>query len=530
MRRCNRYSLTVMGVVMGLLLVTGSVLADSGGGWPSAGNDLQNTRYQNTESKISAANASNLAVQWQFTTAGDVSATPAVDGSTVYFPDSAGNLYAVDRDTGALIWSRTIESYTNVPGDFSRTTPAIAGDKLIFGDQAGKKGSSANLMAVNKKTGDLLWVTQADSHPFSIITQSAIVDGNDVYVGISSAEELYSTSPGYVCCSFRGSMINVNANTGQIKWRTYTVPEGFSGGAVWGSTPAVDKSRKSLYISTGNNYSVPADVATCVAAAGNDPGALQACLPADDYFDSVMALDLKTGAVKWGTRALPYDAWNVNCFDPEFFPPELGITPNPDLCPAPAGPDYDFGQGPALFTTRMGKKNTDLVGAGQKSGQYWTFNPDTGAVVWSTQVGPGGVSGGLQWGSATDGKRIYVAESNSYNVPTDITDGGFFAALDAATGAILWRTADPTGAGDWAPVSAANGVVYGCGGDAFGQANGHMYALDAASGAILFDFASGHSCYGGAAISNGQVFWGTGYASVLGGPPVASTLTAFSTE
>ena len=120
------------------LLLVSTVLAAGGSTWSSAGHDLQNTRYQNTESKISAANAGNLAVQWQFTTAGDVSATPAVDGSTVYFPDSAGNLYAVNRNTGALIWSRTIASYTGVPGDFSRTTPAIAGNALIFGDQAGK--------------------------------------------------------------------------------------------------------------------------------------------------------------------------------------------------------------------------------------------------------------------------------------------------------------------------------------------------------------------------------------------------------
>ena len=123
-----------------------------------------------------------------------------------------------------------------------------------------------------------------------------------------------------------------------------------------------------------------------------------------------MALDMKTGAVRWSTRAIPYDAWTVDCI------PFFG---DGDLCPDPAGPDYDFGQAPALFTVKpAGKaKPYDLVGAGQKSGQYWALDPDTGAVQWVTQAGPGGTAGGLQWGSAVDGKRVYTANANSNFVP-----------------------------------------------------------------------------------------------------------------
>ena len=191
-------------------------------------------------------------------------------------------------------------------------------------------------------------------------------------------------------------------------------------------------------------------------------------------------------------------------------------------CPNLAGsPDYDFGQGPALFTARspQGEK-VDLLGVGQKSSQYWALDPDTGAVVWVTQVGPGGVGGGLQWGSATDGSRIYVAEANSESkswtlASGDTVNSGFWSALDAYTGEILWQTADPQGAGDPGAVSGANDVVYGC------SAGGDMHALNANTGEILWSFSSGDTCYGGAAIVDGAVYWGTGYS------PAASSLFAF---
>jgi polyvinyl alcohol dehydrogenase (cytochrome) len=364
-------------------------------------------------------------------------------------------------------------------------------------------------MAVNSATGDLLWITQVDDHPNAMVTQSAVVDGNTAYVGVASFEEvLVGLDPTLPCCTSRGSILAINTTTGQIRWKTYTVPAGYSGGAVWGSTPVVDHKRGALYITTGNNYSLPQPVQACVAAA-TSPAEVQACISPDDHFDSVLALQLNTGAVKWATAALPFDAWNVACL-PGF---------DPTNCPAPAGPDYDFGQGPALFTAVTASGKRDLLGAGQKSGQYWTFDPDTGAVVWVTTVGPGGVTGGLQWGSATDGKRIYVADANSAATPwTLIQNGqavgptvtsGFWSALDAATGKILWQTPDPAGGTTQDPgaVSAANGVVYACSADPVG----HMVAMNAATGSILWSFASGGSCNAGASISSGMVYWGSGY-------------------
>jgi glucose dehydrogenase len=126
------------------------------------------------------------------------------------------------------------------------------------------------------------------------------------------------------------------------------------------------------------------------------------CTPpsADDHFDSIVAFDQKTGGITWATPTLTADTWTIA---KEF------------------GPDFDFGEGPNLYTTTIGGTPTDLLGIGQKSGVYWALDPATGKIVWRTVVGPGGVGGGLEWGSATDGSRIYAADNNSDRISTTIT-------------------------------------------------------------------------------------------------------------
>jgi polyvinyl alcohol dehydrogenase (cytochrome) len=273
-----------------------------------------------------------------------------------------------------------------------------------------------------------------------------------------------------------------------------------------------------VYIATGNNYSVPQSVLDCVAANAGNPTAIAACSDANNHFDSIMALNMRTGAIRWVTRALPFDAWTVDCF----FPP-----PFDENCPDPQGPDYDFGQAPALYKTRdaITGKSIELVGAGQKSGQYWALNPDTGEVKWVTQAGPGGTAGGLQWGSAVDGTRVYTANANSLHtlwVPKDgvQTDSGAWSALDAATGELLWQHVPSVPGGGFGgntsgPVTTANGVVYGCSLDDAGN----MYALNAANGDELWNFASGGSCLSGAAIADGMLYWGSGYSNAGFGTP-----------
>jgi polyvinyl alcohol dehydrogenase (cytochrome) len=97
--------------------------------------------------------------------------------------------------------------------------------------------------------------------------------------------------------------------------------------------------------------------------------------------------------------------------------------------------------------------------------------------------------------------------------------GGSWAALDPATGKILWQTPDPSNDIDMSFVSTANGVVYV---GSLAATGTNMYALDARTGANLWSFASGGSVSGGAAIAGGSVYWGSGYCGTgcLGSSPV----------
>jgi len=498
--------------LLSLLALPSPAWAQTARPWPNWGQNLNNTRFQASEQTINTNNESQLIPKWVFHTAGDVSATASVVNGAVYFPDWAGFLYKIDAQTGLLLWRTAISSYTGITGDVSRTTPAVNGNTLYVGTQAG-----AYLLAIDARNGSLVWKTQIDSHPTAVLTQSPTVYSGKVLIGVSSNEEILASNPIYPCCTFRGSMTAVDASSGQILWKTYMVPDnggqpgGYAGAAVWGSSPSVDPERNAVYIATGNNYSAPQSMQDCEANV--KAGQPDNCASPDDHFDSMLSLNLNTGQINWARRLSQYDAWTVSC---------IGL-PGPN-CPKPQGSDYDFGQAPMLFSIRISGKMTDVVGAGQKSGVFWTLNRDTGEVVWGTIAGPGGLDGGMQWGSAIDGTSIYYQDANFNQTPYPLknaatTTGGFWGALDPASGRIAWQTADPTQQIDPGPVSAANGVVYA------GSFSGDMYALDGHTGRILWNFHTTGSINAGPAIVDGVLYWGTGY-SPLGQP--GNSFYAFS--
>jgi len=332
-----------------------------------------------------------------------------------------------------------------------------------------------------------------------------------VYTGVASNQEaLAAFAPGFVCCTARGSVVAVNAATGAIVWKTYTVPAGYSGGGVWGSNFVVDASRGSVFASTGNNYSHPTAPAytSCIAGGGTP----SSCASPDNHVDSILALDMNTGAIKWAKKFVTWnqaalgvtdgsDDWNVACFVPPF-----------TNCPSNPGPDYDFASAPNLITYGSGKTAKTILGAGQKSGIYFALDPDTGAELWHTQVGPGSSLGGMEWGSASDGKRIYVQIANFYGLPNAGGNGGSWAALDPATGKILWQRADPNGSVALGPLAVADGVVYAPSMAGLPATAPTMLALDAANGHTLWSFAAGSSVNAGATIVDDVVYWGSGYA------------------
>jgi polyvinyl alcohol dehydrogenase (cytochrome) len=480
-----------------------------------------------------------------------VTAIPAIANGCVYFPDSAGFIYKVSATNGSLIWSKKVSDITGIAGDYARTTPAVTGNILILGTQTGKFwGQNGNYATTQAQVfalttdGSLLWHTVVDQTPQSMVTTSAVVVNGTAIVGVASNEELTAAFVPYPYFpwSFRGSAVALDVATGTIKWQTYTVPPGYFGGAIWGSTPSVDLVRNQVYVSSGDNYMAPQSVLSCLASGSS----LSSCDPANyakNYADSIIAIDLTTHQVNWAGRGMPMDIWSVACGlgVPGFtigtsFAGVYGNCPDPtgNASPLLVGPDYDFAQGPMMFSDTGSDTDRSLVGAGGKSGLFWAFRAKDGFKVWSTQVSPGGVTGGMQWGSATDGTTLYVSASNagpSLNgggagaMPWTLMNGqvvhsGGWAAVDAATGKVKWTTSDPewkpgsTGARAEGPVTLANGVVFGC------NMNGSMYALNAKTGAVLWhrtaDVAAGEygpiapPCIAGASIVNGKVFWGSG--------------------
>jgi polyvinyl alcohol dehydrogenase (cytochrome) len=506
LRDISRVTVSILPIlIVSALPLSAQTSFDQFDTWPFWGGNISNTHSNPFEHTLTTKNVSQLKPKWTFTTGGDVSATPTVDSESVYVPDWAGNLFKINRQTGEAIWSHKISEYTGISGSLSRNSPAIVGNLLVFGDQA-----SATVMAVDKRTGRLVWKTVLDSHPGAIITNSAVEFGGKIYVGVSSnQEELAAEDPKFVL-SFIGSVASLDAQTGHIDWQTFMAPAGYTGNAVWGSNFSIDPRRQSLYIATGNNYSVPAAVSECVSKAKTVAEQVQ-CLDPKDYIEAVVSLDLHTGQVKWA-----HDLGGADTFIASCLMNNSGGVP----CPDPAGPDFDFASAPNLLTVFTNGTERDMVGAGQKSGVYWALDPDTGATIWATLVGPGGVLGGIEWGSATDGKHIYVAINNNNNISytlapahTVTVNAGSWAALDPETGNIIWQIPatgqnplNPQfGAGASGQMSAAAGVVYA------GSLSGDMVAMDGDSGAILWKFASGGSVICGPSIVNSTVFWGSGY-------------------
>ena len=488
--------------------------------WPMIGHDSTNTRNQPFERHISPANVHRLAPKWVATTTGDVSATPAVVNGAVYFGDFGGTLWKLDAETGAVIWSHSVPDYTGNAGDYARTSPSLAGNTLVVGVI---KGSTAvpgpNMLGIDATTGALRWKTQIHPDSHAAMTGSPVLVGDTVITGISANG---ASNP--ATATFRGAIVALNAQTGRILWRSYSLPDnggvpGGYAGATMFSPPAVDKSAGLVYGTFGQPYSEPANVTAC-----HNGGFIEKCEEAGSYLRSIVAFDLKTGEPRWSYRVIGHEPWERAC----------GSQPVTVTWCAPEsdGEKWDIGgSGANVMRIRMHGHWRDVVGFGGKSGVYILLDAKTGKFIWNTLIGPGGDQGGMEWGTAFDGDRIYASITNHHHIPYKLTEngvisnttatGGSWAALDPTDGVILWQTADPqvetlaglgvVGVWDLAPVTVANGVVYASSMAKLATQN-QMFALDAATGAILWQFGAGSSVNAGPAVVDGSVYWGSGYS------------------
>jgi polyvinyl alcohol dehydrogenase (cytochrome) len=164
--------------------------------------------------------------------------------------------------------------------------------------------------------------------------------------------------------------------------------------------------------------------------------------------------------------------------------------------PAPQGPDADIGAAPNLFTI----DGRDVVGVGDKAGVYAVLDRDTGEVVWAVELPTGSHLGGIMTTAAYHDGVLYLSSNQWTNLVNFHAAGNVSTtfALDAATGAILWQRAIPSAV--FGALTYANGVVFQP------SVDGVLYAFDADDGTILWSEAPGADLGSGVSVYNGRVF------------------------
>jgi polyvinyl alcohol dehydrogenase (cytochrome) len=474
-------------------------------GWNGWGNGPANTRFQPaSQGKLTAGDLPRLQLKWAFGYANVSSAgpQPTIAGGRLFAPSENGHLYALNPKTGCRYWTYKAQAGIPTAVVVGRYRVADGGDgvAVFFGDR------QANAYAVDAQTGREIWVRKIDTHPAAAITGALAFDGGRVFVPVQGVnEEAMGGFAGYLCCTFRGSVSALDANTGNVIWKTYTVAEsmprpvgaegtltyGPAGGGIW-SPPTIDNKRRLVYVSTGNGYAEPAQPAT----------------------DAVLALDINTGEIKWSRQ----------------------MTQNQDTnpaCPAGLGPDFDLSAPPVLVQYQGGQ----LLVVPQKSGVAWALDPArNGAIVWQYRFGQGSGPGD-QWGLA-------VAEDNAYVGVADLltpTPGGM-RALAVADGHLVWEKPPQTklcgfgrgcGAGQGGPLTAIPGAVLN------GGMDGGLRAYATKDGTILwtfdtnrdFDTVNGVKAKGGSmdsagpVVADGMVYVTSGSGGLTGRP--GNVLLAF---
>ena len=482
--------------------------------WNGWGAEVTNTRFQSADqARLNAADVPKLKLKWAFGIANVMQARsqPAIAGGRLYMASDSGVVYALDPKTGCTYW--TFKAQASI-----RAAISVGPRAIYFAD------TKANAYAVDRATGAQLWVRKVDDHPFAKSTGAPTLHDGRLYVTVAGVgEETSATRADYQCCTFRGSVNALDAATGAVIWKAYTIPEapkprgktaggaqlwGPSGAGVW-SAPTIDAKRGLIYVATGNGYSDPQQKTS----------------------DAILAFDLKTGQMKWSSQVTPKDVWVLGCNS------RPGQPANPS-CPEEVGPDFDFASSPILTTLPNGR---DILVVPQKSGVGYGLDPQKeGEIVWQYRFGRGSAIGGV-WGAAVDQQQAYFAAAD-YNTPAP---GGLHGVrLD--TGERVWYTppkqpalcagAPLCGTAQSAALTVIPGVVFS------GAADGGIRAYSTKDGGILWEFdtnrtfdtvngvkANGGSMDGpGPIVVDGVLYVTSGNGGLVGRP--GNVLLAFSVD
>jgi polyvinyl alcohol dehydrogenase (cytochrome) len=381
-------------------------------GWGGPGGE--NTRNA-ANGGITAADLPKLKLKWAFgyeaATAARVQ--PALAGGKLFVASDNTELLALDAKTGCTYWVYRAESGVRSPLTVGAyRSNGRNGYAVFFGDQR------ATAYAIDTITGKEVWKRRVDTHQAAAITGAITISDGKAFVPVQGLNEEGTGGRGNSpCCTFRGSLSALDANTGAVLWKAYTIDEpkprgensrsgadafGPAGGSIWGA-PTVDTKRKAVYVATGNGYADPPQKMT----------------------DAIVAFDIDKGTVKWVHQVTPNDVWLGGCGQ------RGGGNPG---CPDTLGPDFDFSAAPMLVSNG----NRQLIVVPQKSGLAYALDPDKqGELVWTFRFGQGSGLGG-SWGGSSDGKNVYFGVGDA-QAPVP---GGVKAAK-IATGEQVWAAPPP---------------------------------------------------------------------------------------
>ena len=485
---------------------------------PQVGVDKRASRYLSAEQAgLSLSDLEDLELAWAFGFPGvtGLRASPVVLEDTLFYSAVTTNrLLALDVESGCVKWA--YESPVPLRSSVSIGEIGEEGRKtLVFGD------ARAQIHTVDAETGEGIWVVNAQADPgVGMITGAAVLHDDLIIVPISASGVGAGANPRHECCAGRGAVTALDAATGEKVWTYFTMEpadytgevnslgvklRGPSGAPIW-TTPSVDEKRGVVYVTTGENTS----------------------LPATETSNAIIALDVKTGEPLWVFQGIADDVWNMACST-------SGGRHGPN-CPDEEQSilkDWDFGGSAVLVTLPDG---SDLLVAGQKSGHIWALNPDNGELVWMQRAGDGSPLGGNHWGIAVDQERAFLP-INDPHLPglADYTPVPGMYAYNLKNGEPLWShqvTADCEGREDMMPVCAEK---YGLsatplvvdGGVISAALDGRVYVFDATDGRVVFEYdtarefdtLNGVDARGGSIDSHsiaagaGMVFIASGYSS-----------------
>jgi polyvinyl alcohol dehydrogenase (cytochrome) len=483
--------------------------------WSSWGRDPGNSRYQ-PDPGFRATDIPRLRIKWVFAYPGrGTYAQPTVAGDRLFAPTVGGSVFALDASSGCTHWSYTAEASVKTAVVVANSPAAPSGVAAFFGDE------HATVYGLDANTGAELWKVRVDDHPLARTIGAPTYHDGRLYVPVASQEELGSRDLTYACCTFRGSIVALDAATGRQVWKSYTIdaaPKPFTtasgrqmfgpaGVGIWNAL-ALDPVRQALYAGTGNSYA-------------------ESPIPTSN---AIVGIDLATGARRWVNQVQPHDNWTTGCW-----------RPKNENCPPADGPDNDFASATMLRELANGRR---IVIAAQKSGHMYAVDPDrNGELVWRAEPARDDVPAsqadnslsGILYGMAADDHHVYAAR----------TGNGGVTAFRLESGEEAWRTPSPNAGCAWGKLGCTNaqataaiampGAVFA------GSDDGHVRAYSSDDGRILWDFdtaarsydavngtvATGGTIRGAAQIlANGMLYVNSGYIH----PHAGNALIAFSVD